>query len=122
MAELLTGRPLFPGDDREQRKDICCWGLPVTCLEIDQITKVLNICGTPTNETLSKITSEEVLLLLIFALFNDFSDFQAILYIRSLPQMEKQDFQTVFPDANPMGENEEENLNGMTVVYFQQSI
>ena len=32
----------------------------MTCLEIDQITKVLNICGTPTNETLSKITSEEV--------------------------------------------------------------
>ena len=90
----------------------------MTCLEIDQITKVLNICGTPTNETLSKITSEEVLLLLIFALFNDSSDFQAILYIRSLPQMEKQDFQTVFPDANPMGENEEENLNGMTVVNF----
>merc|ERR1711892_287745 len=54
MAELLTGRPLFPGDD-----------------QIDQITKVLNICGTPTNETLNKITSEE-----------------AILYIRSLPNME----------------------------------
>ena len=55
---------------------------------------------------------------MIFALFNDSSDFQAILYIRSLPQMEKQDFQTVFPDANPMGENEEENLNGMAVVNF----
>jgi len=67
MAELLTGRPLFPGDD-----------------QIDQITKVLTICGTPTNETLSKITSEE-----------------AILYIRSLPRMEKKDFQTVFPGSNP---------------------
>ena len=56
-------------------------------VEIDQITKVLTICGTPTNETLSKITSEE-----------------AILYIRSLPTMEKKDFQTVFPGANPQGE------------------
>ena len=55
-------------------------------VEIDQITKVLNICGTPTNETLNKITSEE-----------------AILYIRSLPTMEKKDFQTVFPGANPLG-------------------
>ena len=45
----------------------------------------MNICGTPTNETLSKITSEE-----------------AILYIRSLPTMEKKDFQTVFPGANPL--------------------
>ena len=41
------------------------------------------------------------------------SNYQAILYIRSLPQMEKQDFQTVFPDANPMGEFEEKNSNGM---------
>ena len=91
----------------------------MTCLEIDQITKVLNICGTPTNETLSKITSEEVFNTVDFlklAFFNDSSDLQAILYIRSLPQMEKQDFQTVFPDANPMGENEKENLNGMTVL------
>jgi len=72
MAELLTGRPLFPGDD-----------------QIDQITKVLTICGTPTNETLSKITSEE-----------------AILYIRSLPRMEKKDFQTVFPGSNPQGKRQ----------------
>ena len=34
---------------------------------------------------------------------------QAILYIRSLPQMEKKDFQTVFPDANPMGEDKKIN-------------
>ena len=94
--------------------DIYCWDLPVTCLEIDQITKVLNICGTPTNETLSKITSEEVLkAVLTLALLIGSSDLQAILYIRSLPQMEKQDFQTVFPDANPMGENEVKNSNGM---------
>lgn len=46
--------------------DICCWDLPLTCLEIDQITKVLNICGTPTNETLSKITSEEVLIAVVY--------------------------------------------------------
>ena len=88
MAELLTGRPLFPGDDRKSA------GLgPVefsnsksSDVEIDQITKVLSICGTPTSETLNKITSEE-----------------AILYIRSLPTMEKKDFQTVFPGANPLG-------------------
>ena len=46
---------------------------------------MLNICGTPTNETLGKITSEE-----------------AILYIRSLPNTEKKDFSTVFPGANPL--------------------
>ena len=29
---------------------------------------------------------------------------QAILYIRSLPQMDKKDFQAEFPGANPQGE------------------
>ena len=43
------------------------------------------------------------------------SNYQAILYIRSLPQMEKQDFQTVFPDANPMGEFEEKNSNRIII-------
>ena len=88
MAELLTGRPLFPGDDR---KSAGLWPVQFSNskssdVEIDQITKVLSICGTPTSETLNKITSEE-----------------AILYIRSLPTMEKKDFQTVFPGANPLG-------------------
>lgn len=68
MAEMLTGRALFPGDD-----------------QIDQITKILNLCGTPTNDTLNKITSEE-----------------AILYIKSLPKMDKKNFQEVFPEANPL--------------------
>ena len=86
MAELLTGRPLFPGDDRESSQPSEHFTINTPLSEIDQITKVLSICGTPTNETLGKITSEE-----------------AILYIRSLPNMEKKDFQTVFPGANPLG-------------------
>ena len=52
------------------------------------------------------------------ALLNYSSDLQAILYIRSLPQMEKQDFQTVFPDANPMGEFEKKNSNRMRLQLF----
>ena len=55
------------------------------------------------------------------ALLNYSSDLQAILYIRSLPQMEKQDFQTVFPDANPMGEFEKKNSNRMRLQLFVSS-
>ena len=39
--------------------------------DIDQLTRILTLCGTPNEETLSKITSEEVhmyLLLLIIYL------------------------------------------------------
>ncbi|XP_045620579.1 mitogen-activated protein kinase 14 isoform X2 [Procambarus clarkii] len=68
MAELLTGRTLFPGADH-----------------IDQLTRILVIAGTPDEETLSKITSDE-----------------ARNYIRSLPQMRKKDFRQVFRGANPL--------------------
>ena len=30
-------------------------------LDIDQLTRILTLCGTPTEGTLNKITSEEVL-------------------------------------------------------------
>nr|ALF99798.1 mitogen activated protein kinase p38 [Urechis unicinctus] len=42
MAELLTGKPLFPGTDH-----------------IDQLTKTMRVTGTPGPELLAKITSEE---------------------------------------------------------------
>ena len=101
MAELLTGRPLFPGDDRMNKFDLETFK-NIFSSEIDQITKVLNICGTPTNETLNKITSEEVCIISMKVINASFFP-QAMLYIRSLPNMEKKDFQGVFPGANPQG-------------------
>lgn len=68
MAELLTGRTLFPGADH-----------------IDQLTRILVLAGTPDEETLAKITSDE-----------------ARNYIRSLPHMRKKDFRQVFRGANPL--------------------
>lgn len=43
MAELLTGRVLFPGQDH-----------------IDQLNKILSIVGTPEPEFLQKISSDTV--------------------------------------------------------------
>merc|ERR1712223_1321786 len=68
MAEMLTGRTLFPGTDH-----------------IDQLTRILTLCGTPNEETLSKITSEE-----------------ARNYIRSLNFMPRKNFSEVFKGANPL--------------------
>ncbi|XP_043480711.1 mitogen-activated protein kinase p38b-like isoform X2 [Leptopilina heterotoma] len=68
MAELLTGRTLFPGTDH-----------------IDHLTRVLVLCGTPTEETLSKVTSQE-----------------ARNYIQSLPLLKKKNFKDVFRGANPL--------------------
>ncbi|XP_063221066.1 mitogen-activated protein kinase p38b-like isoform X2 [Bacillus rossius redtenbacheri] len=68
MAELLTGRTLFPGTDH-----------------IDHLTRILVLCGTPSKETIDKITSEE-----------------ARNYIQSLPPLKKKDFKDVFKGANPL--------------------
>jgi p38 MAP kinase len=68
MAEMLTGKTLFPGTDH-----------------IDQLTRILQLCGTPQQETLNKITSEE-----------------ARNYIRSLQRMEKKNFREVFSGASPL--------------------
>ncbi|XP_060580087.1 mitogen-activated protein kinase p38b-like [Ruditapes philippinarum] len=67
MAEMLTGRPLFPGTDH-----------------IDQLTRILSLVGTPSDNLLDKISSTE-----------------ARNYIKQLPKWEKKDFRTVFQGANP---------------------
>jgi len=68
MAEMLTGKTLFPGTDH-----------------IDQLTRILVLCGTPAEETLNKITSDE-----------------ARNYIRSLQKMEKKNFGEIFKGANAL--------------------
>lgn len=67
MAELLTSKTLFPGTDH-----------------IDQLTRIMVLCGKPDEEFLNKINSEE-----------------ARNYIRSLPIMKKRNFKDVFSGANP---------------------
>ncbi|KAK5986938.1 hypothetical protein GCK32_010868, partial [Trichostrongylus colubriformis] len=67
LAELITGRTLFPGSDH-----------------IDQLTRIMNIVGTPNEEFLAKIQSEE-----------------ARNYIRNLPKMPRKDFKKLFATASP---------------------
>uniref|UniRef100_A0AC34F1K7 Mitogen-activated protein kinase n=1 Tax=Panagrolaimus sp. ES5 TaxID=591445 RepID=A0AC34F1K7_9BILA len=67
MAELITGKTLFPGADH-----------------IDQLTRIMNVCGTPNEEFLSKISSEE-----------------ARNYIRNMHKMERKNFKSYFSHASP---------------------
>jgi len=68
MAEMLTGKTLFPGSDH-----------------IDQLTRIMLLVGKPNESLLKKMGSDE-----------------ARNYIRSLPQMEKKNFNDVFKGANPL--------------------
>uniref|UniRef100_A0A224Z4J7 mitogen-activated protein kinase n=1 Tax=Rhipicephalus zambeziensis TaxID=60191 RepID=A0A224Z4J7_9ACAR len=66
MAELITGKTLFPGNDH-----------------LNQLNRIMELCGTPDGELLDKISSKE-----------------ARNYIRSLPVMKKKGFAEVFQGAN----------------------
>jgi len=66
MGEMLTGKPLFPGTDH-----------------IDQLTRILELCGTPPPDTMAKISSDD-----------------ARRFIKSLPKMEKKNFSAVFKGAS----------------------
>lgn len=69
MAELVRGKPLFKGRDY-----------------VDQLNQILDVCGTPDEETLNRIGSE-----------------RAALYIRSLPYTPKKQLSTIFPEASAEG-------------------
>uniref|UniRef100_A0A0N4ZJR2 mitogen-activated protein kinase n=1 Tax=Parastrongyloides trichosuri TaxID=131310 RepID=A0A0N4ZJR2_PARTI len=66
MAELITGKTLFPGNDH-----------------IDQLQRIMNVVGTPTEEFLEKISSEE-----------------AKNYIRNMRKMPRKNFKELFHGAN----------------------
>jgi p38 MAP kinase len=68
MAEMLNGRPLFPGNTY-----------------IDQLTLTMKLTGTPDQQLLAKLTSDE-----------------ARRFIDSLPACPKKDFKKVFEGHNPV--------------------
>lgn len=68
MAEMLTSRTLFPGRDH-----------------IDQLLRIMTLCGTPDDEFMKKITSEE-----------------ARNYVKTLPVIQRKNLNEVFAGANPL--------------------
>ncbi|KAM4675391.1 mitogen-activated protein kinase 12 [Discoglossus pictus] len=71
MAEMYTGRPLFKGNDH-----------------LDQLTEIMKVTGTPTQDFVQKLQSPE-----------------AKSYIKSLPKVQKKDFALLLRYANPLAVN-----------------
>ncbi|XP_073327537.1 mitogen-activated protein kinase 12 [Pagrus major] len=98
MAEMLQGKPLFKGSDH-----------------LDQLREIMKTTGTPTQEFISKLESED-----------------AKSYIRSLPKMEKKDLRKVFSTTNPEAVSVLERMllldpesrataaEGLTLPYFKE--
>lgn len=53
-------------------------------MDIDQLTRIMNVCGTPSEDFLARISSEE-----------------ARNYIRNVPTMPRKDFKAFFANATP---------------------
>ncbi|XP_005994304.1 mitogen-activated protein kinase 12 [Latimeria chalumnae] len=68
MAEMMTGRPLFKGNDH-----------------LDQLMEIMKITGTPTQDFVQKLQSQD-----------------AQNYIKSLPKVQKKDFESIFKHPNPL--------------------
>ena len=85
LAEMLSGKPLFPGRD-------CMYcllvfeGLDTLTFSLDhhQLSIILDILGTPSLDDFYAITSQ-----------------RSREYIRALPFRKKKPFVTLFPGANP---------------------
>ncbi|XP_061496183.1 mitogen-activated protein kinase 12 isoform X2 [Rhineura floridana] len=71
MAEMITGRPLFKGNDH-----------------LDQLTEIMKVTGTPTQDFVQKLQSQD-----------------AKNYIKSLPEVQKKDFAAILKYANPLAVN-----------------
>ncbi|XP_048355199.1 mitogen-activated protein kinase 11 isoform X2 [Sphaerodactylus townsendi] len=71
MAEMITGRPLFKGNDH-----------------LDQLTEIMKVTGTPTQDFVQKLQSQD-----------------AKNYIKSLPKVQKKDFAAILKYPNPLAVN-----------------
>lgn len=89
LAELLGGRPIFKGRDY-----------------VDQLNQILHYLGTPSEQTLRRVGSPRVSLLIFgrYVILTDdpVSSYKAQDYIRSLPQKPGVPFAQLYPNANPL--------------------
>ena len=84
LAEMLSGKPLFPGRDckivRCARNIICSF----VSSDHHQLSIILDILGTPSLDDFYAITSQ-----------------RSREYLRALPFRKKKPFSQLFPEANP---------------------
>ncbi|NWV26511.1 MK12 kinase, partial [Origma solitaria] len=89
MAEMITGRPLFKGNDHILHFLMVKEFVPYFWYsDLDQLTEIMKITGTPTQDFVQKLHSQD-----------------AKNYIKSLPKVQKKDFASILKYANPLAVN-----------------
>ena len=80
LAEMLSGKPLFPGKDCNHTAEI-----PRLIVDHNQLTLILDVLGTPSMDDYLTIRSR-----------------RAREYLKGLPVRRKVSFRSMFPNANPL--------------------
>ena len=81
FAEMLDGKPLFPGKDH-----------------VNQFSIITELLGTPPDDVIKTICSENVSFLLKMSL-----TVQTLRFVQSLPKRKRQSLADKFKDADPAG-------------------
>lgn len=85
FAEMLDGKPLFPGKDH-----------------VHQFSIITELLGTPPDDVIETICSENVRTVL-GGLLELANDFQTLRFVQSLPKRERQPLAAKFKNADPAG-------------------
>jgi p38 MAP kinase len=88
FAEMLEGKPLFPGKDH-----------------VNQFSIITELLGTPPEDVINTIASENVSHpLLISTIRGELTrELQTLRFVRSLPKRERQPLKNKFRNADPEG-------------------
>ena len=86
FAEMLEGKPLFPGKDH-----------------VNQFSIITELLGTPPDDVIHTIASENVSQLKLNLLFSAYEKTQTLRFVQSLPKRERQPLSNKFRNADPLG-------------------
>lgn len=85
LAELLGGKPIFKGEDY-----------------VDQLNKILNLLGTPTEDTLRRVGSPRAQEWVCGSRHARVLGADILSYIRSLPIKPRVQLKLLYPNASPL--------------------
>lgn len=85
FAEMLEGKPLFPGKDH-----------------VNQFSIITELLGTPPDDVINTIASENVSYNALHSVYNS-NDYQTLRFVKSLPKRERQPLRNKFKNADDSG-------------------
>jgi len=90
FAEMLEGKPLFPGKDH-----------------VNQFSIITELLGTPPDDVIQTICSENVRPFhsVVYFIYTDDNNWQTLRFVQSLPKRERIPLSQKFKNADPAGMN-----------------